>query len=95
MRSPRPWRRCGAARDAAPLSAAAGLAALEEIATGEPIPRANELAAKLRAAWDQVLARHGKKVPQSNAAAARVRAASQKLSDFSVSAGVTSSGMPG
>jgi glutamate-1-semialdehyde 2,1-aminomutase len=45
--------------NAAPPSAAAGLAALGKVATGEPIERANRMAARLRAAWDAVLERHG------------------------------------
>ncbi len=43
----------------APLCAAAGVAVLKQVATGEPIARANALAAKLRAAWDQVLEEMG------------------------------------
>jgi glutamate-1-semialdehyde 2,1-aminomutase len=43
----------------APLCAAAGVAVLKQVATGEPIARANALAAKLRAAWDQVLGEMG------------------------------------
>ncbi len=39
----------------APLSAAAGIAVLDCVATGEPIDRADTLAASLRTAWDQVL----------------------------------------
>jgi len=42
----------------APLCAAAGVAALKQIATSTPIERANTLAAKLRADWDAVLERH-------------------------------------
>ena len=45
--------------NAAPLSAAAGIAVLKQVATGEPIERANRLARKLRAAWDRVLEEHG------------------------------------
>ena len=41
--------------NAAPLSAAAGVAALKRIATGEPIAKANAMAAKLRSAWEGVL----------------------------------------
>ena len=39
----------------APLSAAAGIAVLERVATGEPIDQANARAAELRVAWDKVL----------------------------------------
>jgi glutamate-1-semialdehyde 2,1-aminomutase len=39
----------------APLSAAAGIAVLDRVATGEPIDRADTLAASLRTAWEQVL----------------------------------------
>ena len=45
--------------NAAPISAAAGVAVLKEIASGEPIERANAMAAKLRAAWEEVLERLG------------------------------------
>ena len=45
--------------NAAPLSAAAGIAVLREVATGKPIDRANEVARKLRSAWDAVLQTHG------------------------------------
>ena len=44
--------------NAAPLCAAAGIAALKQIATDEPIEQANTLATKLRADWDAVLQRH-------------------------------------
>lgn len=43
----------------APLSAAAGVAVLKKVATGEPIARADAQAARLRAAWDQVLEKQG------------------------------------
>ena len=43
----------------APLSAAAGVAVLKKVATGEPIARADAQAARLRAAWDQVLEEQG------------------------------------
>ena len=43
----------------APLSAAAGIAVLDCLATGEPIHRADTLAASLRTAWDQVLEEEG------------------------------------
>lgn len=43
----------------APLCAAAGIAVLKQVATGRPIARADALAAKLRAAWDQVLEEMG------------------------------------
>ena len=45
--------------NAAPLSAAAGIAVLRQIATGKPTDRANQAARMLRAAWDRVLERHG------------------------------------
>jgi glutamate-1-semialdehyde 2,1-aminomutase len=45
--------------NAAPPSAAAGVVALRRVSTGEPIHEANRLAATLRAAWDQVLEKHG------------------------------------
>ena len=43
----------------APLSAAAGIAVLKRVATGEPIDQANARAAELRTAWDEVLERRG------------------------------------
>ncbi len=45
--------------NAAPLSAAAGIAMLRRIATGEPIQQANATTAKLQTEWNQVLERHG------------------------------------
>jgi glutamate-1-semialdehyde 2,1-aminomutase len=45
--------------NAAPLSAAAGVVALNKIATGKPIEQANELARMLRSRWNAVLERHG------------------------------------
>ncbi len=45
--------------NAAPLSAAAGIALLKQVATGGPIHRANEVTRKLQAAWDAVLDKHG------------------------------------
>ena len=45
--------------NAAPLSAAAGIALLKQVATGEPIDRANRLTRKLHAAWDRVLEEQG------------------------------------
>ena len=45
--------------NAAPLSAAAGVAVLEKVATGEPIEKANAIADTLRAAWGGVLEKHG------------------------------------
>ena len=45
--------------NAAPLSAAAGIAALTQIADGGPIEKANTMARRLRDAWDLVLQRHG------------------------------------
>ena len=45
--------------NANPLSAAAGIAALTEVATGEPNRRADEIAAKLRAALSEVVADSG------------------------------------
>lgn len=43
----------------APLSAAAGVAVLRRVATGEPNARANAVAEKLRHDWDAVLDRQG------------------------------------
>ena len=45
--------------NAAPICAAAGIAVLEQVATGQPIERANALAAKLRTDWEDILERHG------------------------------------
>lgn len=45
--------------NAAPLSAAAGIAVLKRVATGEPIEKANAMTKKLQAAWEEVLERHG------------------------------------
>ena len=45
--------------NAAPPCAAAGIALLNLVATGQPTARADELAAQLRAAWDGVLEQHG------------------------------------
>ena len=45
--------------NAAPLSAAAGVAVLRKVAAGEPIDRANAMAQNLRDSWDAVLERHG------------------------------------
>ena len=45
--------------NAAPLSAAAGVALLKRVATGEPIRKADAMAEKLRTAWESVLERHG------------------------------------
>ena len=45
--------------NAAPLSAAAGVAVLRQVAAGGPIDRANAVAKKLRVGWDAVLERHG------------------------------------
>lgn len=45
--------------NAAPLSAAAGIALLKKVATGEPTERANAITQKLQAAWDAVLEKHG------------------------------------
>jgi glutamate-1-semialdehyde 2,1-aminomutase len=45
--------------NAAPLSAAAGVAVLEQVATGEPTRQADDAASRLRAAWDGVLERQG------------------------------------
>ena len=44
--------------NAAPLSAAAGIAVLKQVATGKPIDQANRLAEKLRNGWDAVLEKH-------------------------------------
>jgi glutamate-1-semialdehyde 2,1-aminomutase len=43
--------------NAAPLTAAAGIALLKQVATGEPIAKANASAENLRASWDDVLDR--------------------------------------
>jgi len=45
--------------NAAPLSAAAGIAALKKVQTGKPTQRADELAEVLRERWNQVLSRLG------------------------------------
>ena len=45
--------------NASPLSAAAGIAVLKRVATGEAIDMANATAEKLRRAWEQVLEKHG------------------------------------
>ncbi len=45
--------------NAAPICAAAGIAVLEQVATGQPIERANALAQQLRSDWDDILERHG------------------------------------
>ena len=45
--------------NAAPLSAAAGIAVLTRVATGEPTSRADTMAERLRTAWDAVIERHG------------------------------------
>ena len=42
----------------APLSAAAGIAVLQEIATGDPIKKANTAALQLRVAWESILEQH-------------------------------------
>ncbi len=44
--------------NAAPLSAAAGIAVLTQVATGEPTSRANTMAERLRTSWDAVIERH-------------------------------------
>lgn len=44
--------------NASPLAAAAGIALLRRVETGEPIRRANAAAERLRAAWDAILERH-------------------------------------
>ena len=44
--------------NASPLSAAAGIAVLRQVATGEPINRANAAAHKLRTGWEDVLERN-------------------------------------
>jgi len=51
--------------NAAPLSAAAGVATLRQVATGAPIERADGLADTLRQAWDEVLGRLGVDVMSS------------------------------
>ena len=45
--------------NAAPLSAAAGIAVLKQVATGEPTRKANAMTKKLQAAWEGVLDKHG------------------------------------
>ena len=45
--------------NAAPLSAAAGVAVLRQVETGGPIDRANAMANKLRDGWDAVLETYG------------------------------------
>jgi glutamate-1-semialdehyde 2,1-aminomutase len=45
--------------NASPPSAAAGVAVLRRVATGEPIAQANRMAESLRRSWDDVLERHG------------------------------------
>jgi glutamate-1-semialdehyde 2,1-aminomutase len=45
--------------NASPLSAAAGVAMLKRIATGEPTEQANAITQRLHAAWNQVLEQHG------------------------------------
>ena len=45
--------------NAAPLSAAAGVAVLRQVANRAPIDRANAMARRLRDRWDAVLERHG------------------------------------
>ncbi len=45
--------------NAAPLSAAAGIAVLKRVAAGEAIEKANAITKRLRAAWEEVLEKHG------------------------------------
>ena len=45
--------------NASPLSAAAGIACLQQVATGKPIPRADALGERLRAGFEEVLERRG------------------------------------
>ena len=45
--------------NASPLTAAAGVALLKQVATGEPIAKANAAAEKLRSSFDEVLANRG------------------------------------
>jgi glutamate-1-semialdehyde 2,1-aminomutase len=45
--------------NASPLSAAAGIAMLKQIATGDPSQQANSVAERLRESWNQVLEREG------------------------------------
>ena len=45
--------------NASPLAAAAGVALLKQVATGEPTDKANEITRKLQASWENVLERHG------------------------------------
>ena len=44
--------------NASPLAAAAGIVVLKQVATGEPIRRANEMAQNIRGNFDAVLERH-------------------------------------
>ena len=44
--------------NASPLSAAAGVACLQQVATGEPTKKADALAARLRGGFEEVLERH-------------------------------------
>ena len=44
--------------NASPLSAAAGIALLKKVGTGEPISTANAITARLHAAWEGVLEKH-------------------------------------
>ncbi len=44
--------------NASPVSAAAGIVVLKQVATGEPIEKANSMAQKLRVAWNEVLERN-------------------------------------
>ncbi len=44
--------------NASPLTAAAGIALLKQVATGQPIAKANAAAEKLRSSFDQVLVTH-------------------------------------
>ena len=45
--------------NASPLAAAAGVALLKQVATGEPTDKANAITRKLQASWENVLERHG------------------------------------
>ena len=45
--------------NASPLAAAAGVALLKQVATGEPTDKANEITRKLQASWENVLEKHG------------------------------------
>ena len=62
--------------NASPLSAAAGIACLQQVATGEPIRKADRLAAQLRAGFEEVLERHAS--PATSTASARPSTSSSR-----------------